>query len=154
MDLLAVFDDNKKVVILLIEAKGVGSIDTKQLARKLTRAKHILAASRTCRDATGAAASGHSELICRFVWVAPKRGAPQSAATLWGYGRRCKSPELAGFIPDETCTEGIGHENPIPYVPLQGFPEKVWKVTRTDPIDASHKEFARWKIEERRPAKE
>ena len=68
LDLLVVYaDDQDRIVILCIEAKGIAPVDKLQLARKLVRLDRILVAS-----------GAKDRLQCRLVLIAPAGRAPES----------------------------------------------------------------------------
>lgn len=141
LDLLAVFVDGEKTIVLFIEAKGVGAIDTHQLARKLIRLSRILKDS---------GAGSRSDAVFVPVWVSPNDPNPddegrKKSKTLWEYGRRAKG--LEGDLPGEDETEGLGHESPIPYLALGELPKK--KVTRVKLAQDSDQTFTHWMITER-----
>jgi hypothetical protein len=135
LDLLVVYaDDQSRVEILCIEAKGDASFNKVQLARKLTRLDRIFVAS---------GAKKADWLKCKFLLVAPK--APSFTNCL-------------DFVKDAypylaDATVSIGRDDDF-FVPLKGFPKSLKKVTRTAerqiPADANGKRtYSGWKITKR-----
>lgn len=136
LDLLVVYaDDQNRVEILCIEAKGDASFNKVQLARKLTRLDRIFVAS--------GAKKNSDWLKCKFLLIAPK--APSFSNCLDFV------KDAYPYLANESVS--IGRDDDF-FVPLKGFPESLTKVTRTSehpsPTDTNGKRtFTHWKITKR-----
>jgi len=148
VDLLVAFADADEVVLLFIEAKGVAAVDKNQLARKLIRIDRIL-------ESSGALEC--PQLTCKFVLIAPAQSVhPEpSLCSIWKLASECTSPiKLSTLIQSDIHKNGIGN-SVMSFVPLEGFPKSLQKVTRIGPADTvSGEKFTQWKITKRNVAKQ
>lgn len=147
IDLLVVFADQKTTVVLCIEAKGDAAFNMKQLARKLIRLDRIMGTS---------GAGCQADLKAQLILMGPPQAKPrfttraQFIGRLDGIGAR-ESPvpgmlsRMGGVLNDSSST---GDE--LPFLPLQGFPDSLKKITRSDEaIIGDRTTFTRWRIEPR-----
>lgn len=134
LDLLTVFREGDRVSVLMLEAKGVGDVDGHQLARKLVRLSRIIEES---------GADKESNLTFKLVWISPNE--PTRYTTLWGYA--VEAAKRHGFEQEGK----LGHSSPIDYLPLKGFPDKIWRVTRGPKRKTGSKvHYEYWRIAPRR----
>jgi len=137
LDLLVVFADDEKVVVLCIEAKGDASFSKLQLARKLVRLDRIITASVGSPPPMG--------LHFKLVLIAPNEPAfndcVEHAKALPGE----RFSDMRGYLANHPSGIGTG----LRFLKLAGFPKTLKKVTRVDPTNASPKRFTHWKIEKR-----
>lgn len=139
-DLLVVFaDDRGNVVILCVEAKGVASIDKKQLARKMIRLDRILAAS---------GAKGAGWVTCKLVLMGPDARKPSFKDCLTHARALPLKPEmkeLRDYLANPSFEIGCDVDY---FVELKGFPVRLKTVTRKGPPTESE-EYSRWEIKNR-----
>ncbi len=136
LDLLVVFATDSNVFLLCIEAKGDASFDKVQLARKLIRLDRIIVAS---------GAINRADLQCTLVLIAPKTPAFTDCLEYTRSLPGGKFSDMRDYL--EHHPSGIG--GGVKFVELAGFPKTLKKVTRTDPANASSKEFTHWRIKNR-----
>jgi hypothetical protein len=136
VDLVAVFVDGERTIVLFMEAKGVGSIDTLQLARKLIRLARIIEES---------GAKQRSDVVFVPFLIAPHGPNKRLPKTLWGYGRRAKG--VGSNALGAEGLQGFGHESPIRFLALSGLPNK--KVTREKEDKSAAGEYTHWTIKNR-----
>lgn len=149
VDLLVVFAEGGKVVVLLVEAKGVASVNKKQLARKVVRLDRILESSGVGKCA--------ELLTCKCVLVAPNRPKPKRPASsdeFWPPNLRelagdFRDTELRDIFLGELHAKGLGTAE-FNFVPLACFPKKssLGKVTRIK-IKDEPRVYEAWKIAKR-----
>ncbi len=136
--------------LLFIEAKGVGAVDSEQLARKLVRIDRIL-------DTSRARSLG---IKAKFVLALPADHAggdtgadPRHALE---HARTCKDEELRDLLKLDLHDVGIGSKDDSHTFVLMGFPRTLDKVTRCRDEDdgPTPDDYTRWTIKPRRRPKD
>lgn len=153
LDLLVVFRQGEVITMFVIEAKGVAKVNKEQLARKLIRLDRIMEAS---------GAKEHLDRFeCKFVWVAPKA----LSKSIKGSRERESYTRLrdcaSEYVPLEPIVgrSEIGDVD-IDFIPLEGFPKSLAKVTRIDRDDTetsdrrSSRTYRKWMVETRWKSKQ
>lgn len=138
VDLLVVFAEGDKVLMLFIEAKGVAKVDPRQLARKLIRLDRILESSKV---------PSLPNLECKFVLIGP-RSEKKRSDSFKQVALTCNQDDLIALLDNGKDASGIWeHMN---FVELAGFPatESLGRVARVK-IPTEPGKYRKWKIAKR-----
>lgn len=146
IDLLVVYADGKKLVILFIEAKGSADFDQVQLARKLIRLDRIISHNEICFPAE----LDDLKKPYRLILAAPKR--PKFDCCL-SFAR--KLPKQ--FVDMHTAL--IEHKSKlgegVHFMQLTEFPDTLYAVKRTPKKSPTNKaDYTHWILEKRKPKKD
>lgn len=142
IDLLVVYSDGARLLVLVIEAKGSAKFDKVQLARKLIRLDRILVRS-------GMLANDRPQIDFRFVLAAPKSSKPKESSCV-EYAKSLPPPRSGTdkfrLIREalENLQSGIG--DGVNFLELDCFPKNPYAVTRLPEGDA----FSHWTWKPRR----